>query len=58
MTPVWSADFRLWQGEAEGRADLRRVRRVLVEQIYAAGRLSCAKDVLVTVNPMPRQQCQ
>ena len=55
MAPVWSAGFRLWEEEGEGGADLQRVLQVLFVQVSAAGRLSCAKDVRVAVNSMPRQ---
>ena len=58
MAPVWSAGLRSREGEGEGDADLQRVRQVLVAQASAAGRLSCAKDVLVAVYYMLSQRCQ
>ena len=57
MAPVWSAGFRLREGEGEGGANLREVQQVLAAQSSTAGRLSCAEDVLVTVYPMPSQRC-
>ena len=47
MTPVESAGFCLKEGEGDGDADLRRVRRVMVAQVSTAGRLSGVGGVLV-----------
>ena len=58
MAPVESTGFRLWEWEGEGGSDLQRVRRLLVAQISAAGRLSGVGDVLVMADSMPRQCCQ
>ena len=58
MAPVNSAGFRSREGKGEGGADIQRVRRVLVAQVSASGRLTFVRGVLVAENFMPRKCCQ
>ena len=58
MAPVGSAGFRLKEWEREGDADLRRVQRRLVLQVFAAGRLFWVGSAPVAADYMLRQLCQ
>ena len=57
MAPVESDGFRLREGEGEGGTDLRRVKRVLILQVSASGRLLGVGGVTVAANSMIRQCC-
>ena len=58
MAPVESAGFSVREGKREVGTDLRRVRWVLVGQVYAADRLSGVRGVLVAADSIPRKCCR
>ena len=55
MGTVESSGFCSRKGGGEGGGALRRVRRVLISQVSAAGRLSVVRYVPVAANYIPRQ---